>query len=191
MHKLNNIRRFLVILASITALFVVATITFRMHQGGAPARKVPKLPLKVDVSLQRVHYTETQLGKKRWDLSADRAEYNKDSDSTTLSGVRLVVSGTAPTGDLQVTADRADYHNSTRDVLLSGKVHGISGSGMEFSSTRVTYLAAREQLVTSEPVRFKDGGLLLEGVGMEFHTQTRRLRLMKDVSAVYQPQGAR
>ena len=191
MHKLNNIRRFLVILASITALFVVATITFRMRQGGAPARKVPKLPLKVDVSLQRVHYTETRLGKKRWDLSADRAEYNKDSDSTTLSGVRLVVSGTAPTGDLQVTADRADYHNSTRDVLLSGKVHGISGSGMEFSSTRVTYLAAREQLVTSEPVRFKDGGLLLEGVGMEFHTQTRRLRLMKDVSAVYQPQGAR
>jgi LPS export ABC transporter protein LptC len=191
MHKLNNIRRFLVILASITALFVVATITFRMHQGGAPARKVPKLPLKVDVSLQRVHYTETRLGVKRWDLSADRAEYNKDADSTTLSGVRLVVSGTAPRGDLQVTADRADYHNATRDVVLSGKVHGSSSNGMEFSSTRVTYFAAREQLVTSEPVRFKDGGLLLEGVGMEFQTQTRRLRLMKDVSAVYQPQGAR
>jgi len=191
MHKLNNIRRFLVILASITALFVVATITFRMHQGGAPARKVPKLPLKVDVSLQRVHYTETRLGVKRWDLSAERAEYNKDTDSTTLSGVRLVVSGKAPTGDLQITADRADYHNRTRDVLLSGKVRGSSGSGMEFSSTRVTYFAAREQLVTSEPVSFKDGGLLLEGVGMEFQTQTRRLRLMKDVSAVYQPQGAR
>jgi LPS export ABC transporter protein LptC len=191
MHKLNNIRRFLVILASITALFVVATITFRMHQGGAPARKVPKLPLKVDVSLQRVHYTETRLGVKRWDLSADRAEYNKDTDSTTLSGVRLVVPGKAPTGDLLVTAERADYRNSTRDVLLSGKVHGSSSSGIEFSSTRVTYFAAREQLVTSEPVHFKDGGLLLEGVGMELQTQTRRLRLMKDVSAVYQPQGAR
>jgi len=191
MHKLNNIRRFLVILASFTALFVVATITFRMHQGGTPAHKVPKLPLKVDVSLQRVHYTETRQGVKRWDLSADRAEYNKDADSTTLSGVRLVVSGSAPTGDLQVTADRAEYHNATRDVLLTGNVHGSSGNGMEFFSTRVTYLAAREQLVSSEPVRFKDGGLLLEGVGMEFQTQTRRLRLMKDVSAVYQPQGAR
>jgi LPS export ABC transporter protein LptC len=191
MHKLNNIRRFLVILASIAALFVVATITFRMHQGGAPALKVPKLPLKVDVSLQRVHYTETRLGVKRWDLSADRAEYNKDADSTTLTGVRLVVSGKGSTGDLQVTADRADYHNSTRDVFLTGKVHGQSGNGMEFFSTRLTYLAAREQLVTSEPVRFSEAGLLLEGVGMEFQTQTRRLKLMKDVSAVYQPQGAR
>jgi LPS export ABC transporter protein LptC len=191
MHKLNNIRRFLVIMASFTALFVVATIAFRMHQGGAPARKVPKLPLKVDVSLQRVHYTETRLGVKRWDLSADRAEYNKDADSTTLSGVRFVVSGPAAKGDLQVTADRAEYHNGTRDVLLTGKVHGSSGSGMEFFSTQVTYLAAREQLVSSAPVRFKDAGLVLEGVGMEFQTQTRRLRLMKDVNAVYQPQGAR
>jgi LPS export ABC transporter protein LptC len=191
MHKLNNIRRFLVILASITALFVVATITFRMHQGGAPALKVPKLPLKVDVSLQRVHYTETRLGVKRWDLSADRAEFNKESNSTTLTGVRLVVSGEAATGELQVTAQRAEYQNGTRDVLLSGNVHGQSAGGIDFSTSRLSYVAARSQFETKEPVRFSDGGLLLEGVGMEFQTQTRRLKLMKDVSAVCRPQGAR
>ena len=191
MHKLNNIRRFLAILASITALLVVATIAFRMHRGGAPALKVPKLPLQVDVSLQRVHYTETRQGVKRWDLSAERAEYNKDTDSTTLSGVRLVVAGKGASGDLQVTADRADYRNATRDVVLAGNVRGTSGSGMEFTTTRVTYVAARSQLETAEAVRFQDKGVLLEGVGMEFQTQTRRLRLMKDVSAVYQAQGAR
>jgi len=191
MHKLNNIRRFLAILATITALLVVATIAFRMHQGGAPARKVPKLPLKVDVSLQRVHYTETRLGVKRWDLSADRAEFNKDSDSTTLTGVRLVVAGEAAAGELQVTAERAEYHNGTRDVLLSGNVHGQSASGIDFSTSRLSYVAARSQFETKEPVRFSDGGLLLEGVGMEFQAQTRRLKLMKDVSAVYRPQGGR
>ena len=190
MHKLNNIRRFLAILASLAALAVVATILFRMHRGGEPARKVTKLPLKVDVSLQRVHYTETRAGVKRWDLSADRAEFNKDTDSTTLSGVRLVVAGEAATGDLQITADRADYQNATRDVRLSGNVHGQSAKGMEFTTTRVAYVAARSLLVTSDAVRFRDAGLQLEGVGMEFETQTRRLRLMKDVSAVYRPQGA-
>jgi LPS export ABC transporter protein LptC len=138
-----------------------------------------------------VHYTETKAGVKRWDLSAERAEYNKDTDSTTLSGVRLIVAGKTATGDLQVTADRADYRNSTRDVILAGNVRGSSGSGMEFSTSRVTYVAARSQLESAEPVRFLDGGLKLEGVGMEFQTQTRRLKLMKDVSAVYQPQGAR
>lgn len=191
MHKLNNIRRLLVILASLTALFVVATIAFRMQQEGAPARKVPKLPLKVDVSLQRVHYTETRQGVKRWDLSADRAEYNKDTDSTTLTGVRLAVTGEASLGELLVTADRAEYHNGTRDVLLAGNVHGRTGSGIEFSTSRLTYIAARSLLETSEAVHFSNGTAQLEGVGMQFQTQTRKLKLMKDVSAVYHPQGAR
>jgi LPS export ABC transporter protein LptC len=191
MHKLNNIRRFLAILASLTALLVVATIAFRMQREGAPARGVRKLPVQVDVSLQRVHYTETKQGVKRWDLSADRAEFNKETDTTSLAGVRLVVAGSKAGDDLQVTADRAVYHNGTRDVLLFGNVQARSGSGIEFYTSRVTYVAARSQLETSEQVRFRDGGLLLEGVGMEFHTQTRRLRLMKDVSAEYRPQEGR
>ena len=191
MYKLNNIKRFLAIVASITVLLVAATVAFRMHQGGAPARKVPKLPVKVDVALQKVHYTENKGGVKRWDLSADRAEYNKESDSTTLSGVRLVVAGESATGELQVTADRADYKNGTGDVLLSGNVHGTSASGIDFTTSRVAYAAARSQLETREPVQFRDGGLQLEGVGMEFQTQTRRLKLMKDVSAVYRPQEVR
>jgi LPS export ABC transporter protein LptC len=191
MHKLNNIRRFLAILASLAALFVVATIAFRMQQEGAPARGVRKLPLQVDVSLQRVHYTETKQGVKRWDLSADRAEFNRQTDTTSLTGVRLVIAGGKSTGELHVTADRADYHNKTKDVFLAGNVHGKSASGIEFSASRLTYVAARSQLETSEAVRFSDQGLLLEGVGMEFQTQTRRLKLMRDVSAVYRPQGAR
>lgn len=191
MHKLNNIRRFLVIVASVAALGVVGTIVYRMHQERVPSRKVPKLPLKVDVSLQRVHFTETKQGVKRWDLSANRAEYNRESDSTALLGVRLVVAGSSSTGDLQVTADRADYRNSTRDVVLSGNVLGRSASGIEFSTPRVTYVAARSQLETDQPVRFRDGGLQLAGTGMEFQTQTRRVKLMKDVSAVYRPQEGR
>lgn len=191
MHKLNNIRRFLAIVASLAALFVVATIAFRMQRGGAPARGVLKLPLQVDVSLQKVHYTETKRGVKRWDLSADRAEFNKQANTTSLTGVRLVVAGGAATGELLVTADRADYDNKTRDVVLQGNVHGQSSSGVEFSTSRVTYVAVRSQLETNEPVRAKDKGLQLEGVGMEFQTQTRKLKLMRDVSAVYRPQEAR
>jgi LPS export ABC transporter protein LptC len=145
----------------------------------------------VDVSLQRVHYTETKQGVKRWDLSAERAEYNRKTDTTSLSGVRLIVAGGASTGELQVTADRADYHNGTRNVALIGNVHGQSSKGIDFSAPRVNYVAARSQLETGERVRILDSGLELEGVGMEFQTQTRRIKLMKDVSAVYRPKGKR
>jgi LPS export ABC transporter protein LptC len=191
MHKLNNIRRFLAIVAVAASLSVIATIAYRMQQGAAPKLGVRKLPVQVDVSLQRVHYTETKQGVKRWDLSADRAAYNKQTDTTSLAGVRLVVAGGASTGELQVTADRADYHNGTRDVTLAGNVHGQSSKGIEFFAPTVNYVAARSQFETSERVRFVDAGLELEGEGMEFQTQTRRFKLMKDVSAVYRPQGTR
>ena len=191
MQKLNNIRRFLAILAVLATLLLFATIAFRMQTASPPKIEVRKLPVQVDVSLQKVHYTETTQGVKRWDLSADRAELNKQNDLTVLFGVRLVVAGGTHTGELLVTAERADYNNATRDVTLLGNVRGQSSKGMQFSSARVNYVAARSQLVTGERVRLLDAGLELEGVGMEYDTRTRRFKLMKDVSAVYRPQGKR
>ena len=189
MEKANKIRRFLATVALLTAFFVVATIAFRMQQSGAPKAAVPKLPVQVDVSLQRVHYTETRQGVKRWDLSADSAEYNKKLDVTELHGVRLLVFGSAAVGELQVTADRADYHNGTGNVTLVGNVQGRGSKGMEFATSSVDYVAARSLLQTNRPVRFATAGLELQGVGMEYHTDTQRLSLARDVSAVYRPQG--
>lgn len=191
MDKVNKIRRFLAIAAVLATLLVIATITYRMQQQAPPKKGVAKLPVQVDISLQGFRYTETSKGVKRWDLSADRAEFNKQSNSTTLSGVRLTIAGGKGTGDLHITADRADYNNGTRDVVMSGNVHGRSSKGMEFSVPRVAYVASRSQLETTERVHFKDAGLELEGVGMELQTQTRRFKLMKDVSAVYRPQGGK
>jgi LPS export ABC transporter protein LptC len=179
------------VLAVLTSLLVIATIAIRLRQGKAPESGVAKLPVQVDVSLQKVHYTETKDGAKRWDLSAERADYNKEKDTTTLSKVRLIVDGGDAVGELQVTADRAQYHNNTRDVVLEGNVRGVGSKGIEFSAPRLTYLAARSLLQSADRVHFKDAQLELEGVGMEFQTQTRRLKLIKDVTAVYRPQVAR
>ena len=124
-------------------------------------------------------------------IKSDTLQADNDKKSATFEG-KVV----ARQGDLTLYADRlvitngADGHELSR-VEAFGNVRGSSGSGMEFTTSRVSYVAARSQLESSEAVRFQDGGLLLEGVGMEFQTQTRRLKLMKDVSAVYQPQGAR
>ena len=191
MHKFNNIKRFLGLLALVASLLVVATILFRMQGEGVPKLSVRKLPVQVDISLQKFHYTETKQGVKKWELSAERAEYNKKSNVTTLTGVRLIVAGAVSTGDLKISADRAQYHNGTRDVTLAGNVNGASGKGLSFSTSRVTYVAARSQLETGERVRLADAGSELEGVGMEFHTQTRRFKLKKDVSAVYRQRGGR
>lgn len=191
MNNFNNIKRFLGLAAVVASLLVVGTILLRMDHGMVPKLPVRKLPLQVDISLQKFHYTETKQGVKRWDLAAEKAEYNKKKDQTSLAVVRLTVAGGAKFGDLVITADRAEYHNGTRDVVLSGKVTGVSSKGIRFSASNVSYLASRSLLVSEDRVRFSDGGNELEGVGMEFQTQTRRFKLKKDVSAVFRQQEAR
>lgn len=191
MNKFNNIKRFLGLVAIVASLLVVGTILLRMDHGMVPKLPVRKLPLQVDISLQKFHYTETKQGVKRWDLAAEKAEYNKKKDLTSLATVRLTVAGAAKFGDLVITADRALYHNGTRDVVLSGNVTGVSSKGLRFSASNLSYLASRSLLVSEERVRFSDGGNELEGVGMEFQTQTRRFKLKKDVSAVFRQQEAR
>ena len=189
MHNFNNFKRLLGVLAVVASLLVIATIVFRMQQEVAPRLTVRKLPLQVDVSLQKFHYTETKQGAKRWELSADRAEYNKKADISYLTGVRMLVHGADGVGDLEITSQHAEYHNGTRDVALIGDVRGKSVKGYGFSAPRVDYVAARTLLTTAERVRLTDVGSELEGTGMEYQTQTRKFKLMKEVTAVYRQGG--
>lgn len=189
MHNFNNFKRFLGILAVVASLLVIATIVFRMQQEVAPKLSVRKLPLQVDVSLKNFHYTETKQGLKHWELTAERADYNKQADITYLSGVEMLVHGKGGLGDLRITSQRAEYHNATRDIALIGNVQCKSAKGYGFSAPRVNYVAARTLLETSDRVRLTDIGSELEGTGMEYYTQTRKFRLFKDVSAVYRPGG--
>ncbi|WP_460594684.1 LPS export ABC transporter periplasmic protein LptC [Geomonas sp. Red276] len=187
MDKLNKIRRFVAVVSVLATLFMIAFILFKLRANDLPGVKVAKLPVQVDISLQKVHYTETKEGKKRWDLTADRAEYNKKADTTSLTGVRFAVAGNERTGELLVTAQRADYNNSTRDLTLTGEVHGTSSKGLEFFAPSVSYVAARSLIKSEDRVRLVDQGLELEGVGMELLTQSRKLRLLSEVKAVYRP----
>ncbi|WP_224984983.1 LPS export ABC transporter periplasmic protein LptC [Geomonas agri] len=189
MHNFNNFKRFLGVLAVVASLLVIATIVFRMQQEVAPKLSVRKLPLQVDVSLHNFHYTETKQGIKHWELSATRADYNKAADISYLTGVRMVVHGAGGLGELVITADTGQYHNGTRDIALVGNVRGKSSKGYGFSTHRVNYVAARSMLQTTERVELTDIGSQLEGTGMEYYTQTRKFRLLKDVSAVYRQGG--
>ena len=106
-------------------------------------------------------------------------------NTTSLAKVSLVVAGVG--GESHVTADRAEYDNTTKNVLLSGDVHGTTSKGADFRTKSLRYLAATSLLVTGNQVRFQDGGLTVEGVGMKFETRTRKVQLMRAVSAEYMP----
>jgi LPS export ABC transporter protein LptC len=183
MTKSNKIRQLLALLVVVASLSLAAVIVVKLYQGRESKELLRKLPLNIDVSLKKIHFTDTKDGIKKWDLVADKADYDKGREITHLSSVHLVVTGGGTTGDITLTAPRADYHNISRDVTLDGKVVVKSASGMEFTANGASYIAARSVILTSSRVRFTNGGLTLEGVGMELQTETENLRLLSKVIA--------
>lgn len=180
---MKKIRLLLAVIIVFAGVSLVTTIALKVSSDKRQPPVPPGLPGNVDVSLQKIHFTETRDGVKKWDLVADKAEYDKVRDTTHLTGIRMVVTGEQQTGDITLTADRADYDNKSRDVKLAGRVVAKSASGMEFSSATADYVAATGLLRTSDRVRYADKNMTLEGVGMEMVTGTRNLKVLRDVTA--------
>jgi len=175
----------LVIIGAVLAL--AAAIALKAYRGMRSGPVLPSLPKNIDVSLQKIHYTETKGGIKKWDLVADKGEYDKVGEIVRLTGIRLEVALAGKTGGIVLTADRADYHPKTRDVELVGNVIAKSESGMQFTTGQIAYSAARSLLKTVDRVKFNDVDLAVEGVGMEFRVDTKQAKIMHEVTASYSP----
>jgi len=183
MTKSNKIRQLLALFVILASLSLVTIIVIKIYKGRVTKQLLRKLPKNIDVSLKKIHFTETREGIKKWDLVADKAEFNKKMEVTHLTGVHLTIAAGGKMGDITLTAPRADYHNITRDVRLDGKVIAKSSSGMEFTLENAEYIAARSVIVSSGRVRFTDGKLTMEGVGMEFKPETKNFRILTGVTA--------
>jgi LPS export ABC transporter protein LptC len=183
MTKSNKIRQLLALFVILASLSLVAAIVLKIYRGRVTKELLRSLPKDIDVSLKKIRFTEVRDGVKKWDLVADRADYEKRKEVTHLTGVRLVVAANEKLGEITLTAPSADYHNITRDVRLDGTVVAKSSSGIEFTVEDAEYIAARAVIVSSGRVRFTDGKLTLEGVGMEFKPETKNFRILKGVTA--------
>ena len=191
MLKSNKIRQLLAFGIVLAAVSLAITIAVKVYWGRRPGAATPRVPLAADIALRKIRYTETKKGRKQWDLLADKAEYDRVRELTRLTGVRLTVAGATSTGDIDLLADRADYYNKTGDVQLMGNVRAWSAAGMEFSSASAGYLAASSMIVTPDRVRFSDGMLTVEGVGMELMTVSRQVKIKQQVTANITPGNTR
>ena len=187
MAKTNKIRHIIASVIVLATFYVVVSLVLKLGAGGKNKEGLPALPRNVEISLSRIHYTETKNGIKQWDLFAEKGEYDKGRDVTRLIGVRLVLHEKGKSGDITLVSDQAHYFNASKDVALTGNVVAKSVSGMEFSTGRASYQSNRSVVVTDDRVRFTDGGLSVTGTGMELSVKTRQVRILRDVTATVAP----
>lgn len=187
MVKPNKIRHILASVIVLATLYIAVSLALKLGSGGKKEEGLPALPRNVEISLSKIHYTETKDGVRQWDLFAGKGEYDKARDVTRLTDVRLVLHERGKEGEITLVSDRADYFNASKDVVLTGNVVAKSEGGMEFASGRASYQSKRSLVVTDDRVRFTDGGMSVSGVGMELSVKTRQVRILRDVTATVAP----
>lgn len=184
MLKPNKIKLLLVLCIVLAGLSLVTIIILKTSQSKGPVEILKQLPKNIDISLQKIHYTDIKDGKKRWDLLADKVEYDRKKDYTYFKNIRMDVFPEGQnSGMITLDADSAMYHNKTGDVEIEGKITAVSNNGMKFESRSLRYRASRSMIDTRDRIRFVHGRLVVEGTGMEFDLKAKTVRVLNDVTA--------
>ena len=184
MLKPNKIKLLLALSVILAGVGLTVTIILKTHQSTGPVQILKQLPKNVDISLQKIHYTDTKDGQKRWDLIAEKVEYDKIRDLTLFSAIRMeIFSRGEGDGKLTLRAEKAIYNNKTGDVEAEGNVTVVNEAGMKFESGRLRYESSSSKIDTRDFVKITDGKLTVEGTGMVFMLKEKSVRILHDVTA--------
>jgi LPS export ABC transporter protein LptC len=186
MHKFNKIKQVLAFVVIAAASYLTVVIALKYHRLKSPAEMLSDLPKNIDLSLQKVHYTNTKDGVLQWDLLARKVDYYNNSGVIKFSQPEMVLFGKGGSGKYTLLADTADYHKKSGDVKLVGNITAANESGLTFSTGHLDYSASRSLVSTNDRVRLADTSMTVEGTGMELRLDTRKLRVLHNVTAVIQ-----
>jgi LPS export ABC transporter protein LptC len=183
MGNLNKIRNILAFVLLAASVVLAAAVFFRYASVRKKEAILSVLPKDIDVSLQKLHYSEIRKGIKQWDLDAEKAQLDKKKETVDLQNPRLTLYLEKEPRIVRISADRARYELKSRNVALQGNVSGTGGE-MSFSTGQVTVLTLQSRVETEDHVRIVHGGSSLEGDGMEVRTDTGTVTIHKNVSAM-------
>jgi len=168
------------------AVYLLVVIALKFHRVKTPESILSELPGNIDVSLRRIHHTNTKDGVLQWELVANKVDYYNDTGIARFTDAEMALNSGERKGKYTLKSDIADYHKKTGDVKLKGNVSATGETGIKFTTGHLDYIADRSLISTNDRVRIEDGKLLVRGVGMELRVNEKKVRILRDVNAVIQ-----
>jgi len=178
----NGLTVVILALATALALFIVGNL-----KGNAPEEVLEGLPKNVDLSLQKINYTETRNGRPAWTLKADSATHNLAEGLARIENIRLTFHD-PKLGAMRLTADEGQFAPDKQEVAAEGHVEIVSPRGYTFVTDRLDYRDADRLVHSDGPVRLSSKEFTIEGRGLQLNVDDRSLVLKHDVHAEF-PHG--
>jgi LPS export ABC transporter protein LptC len=184
--QMPNTRRIRQILATVIIVISVAlagTIMVRQFRT-APSDSVSRpVSPEIDMSIAKLDFSEMRGSEKLWNLTAERADYDKDTGAAQLVKVKAEIFG-SKTGGMVITAETGSYDETRRLVLMQKQVHAVTRKGMVFDTEQLEYRTGPGLILTDRPVKVVDGRLTLTARSMEMTLSDEQVRFTGTVNAV-------
>lgn len=182
-----NVRRVLALVILLAVVLLLLVVWRHIRQ--MPLQEILKaLPQDIDLALDNLNYTETQDGRKRWTLVAERAEYLRSSNLVRLNPVQLTFYQAGAFGDLTLTAKHGELQEDTRQVDIWGDVVIIGEGGERLQTESLRYDDQRRLLTTAAPIHYQAPRMELTGVGLLVDLEKNTLLVEKAVRMLLLPE---
>jgi len=188
MNSNRTLRNFLVAGILLLSCALVATILLR-YRGHDLPDAADLAPVRADLSLEQVDYTETRDGKAVWTLRADSAAHDCSQDRTQVENIHLVFFRQDRLGDMELTAKTGEWRAQQGELDVRDEVVVHSQVGYTCYADRLTYSEKDRMIRTDGPVRLVGGTMEIRGTGMELDVDHNRVRLLSDVWSRWLPPG--
>jgi len=170
----------LLILGSVA---VLAVVLWQFLARQSPEDLLDALPKQVDLALDQLHYTQNEDGARSWTLSADKAEYQRDSGQALLDRVHLIFYRAGDFGEVTLDAGQGSLDQNQQQIEVWDRVTVRTGRQEQLLTERLHY-DGRQQAINSEaPLRLVTPRMELTGVGFQVDLVQGRLLVKKAVRA--------
>lgn len=186
MNSTRTLRKLLLagILLLSCALVATILVRYRGHDLPDPADLAP---VRADLSLNQIDYTETRDGRPAWTLKADAASHDFSREQTEVENIHLVFFRQKQLGDMKLTAKSGAWRSQSGVLDVRDDVVVHSQGGYTCYADRLTYSEKDRMIRTDGPVRLVGEHMELRGVGMELDVDRSRVRLLSQVWTRWQP----
>ncbi len=183
MPNTRRIRQFLafVIVASSTAILTV--VMFRQLRFSSSEITSRTTSHEIDMSLAKLNFSEMRGNDKLWDLTAERADYDKKTGKAVLTGVKAEIFA-GKVGGLVISAGKGNYFEEQHLVRMQNNVQAVTKKGMTLVTDWLEYRSVPGLVTTDRPVTIRDGRLTLKASGMELYVNDEKVLFHGPVDAV-------
>ncbi len=181
---MKRIKQFLIF--SIIAMITVSVVTFAVNrnQGKTDSLSGIPTPSSADLSIDKIHYTQTNAEKKAWELIADSAQYFKKKSYTELIKVKATFYDQGG-GTITLTGERGTISNDNKDIKITGNVVATSSRGYILRTNSLNYLADQKKIITSDHVEITGEKMRVEGDGLTMDLLKEKLAILKNVKSSF------